>query len=216
MKKAIIFGASGLVGNCILKLLIADSRYEQIIIFLRKPLNYNNPKVAEVISDLKDLKSIQVDFTADEIYCCLGTTISNAGSKEAFRKVDYNLPLAIGNWAQQNTIQKLLVVSSLGADSASKNFYLKTKGEMERDLIKLDLNRLSFFRPSMLLGERTESRPTEAFGKFMMNALSFIFVGPLKKYKAIPANTVAKAMIYVANMKESKQVYESEELFELG
>ncbi|MBL0342547.1 MAG: hypothetical protein IPP71_17585 [Bacteroidetes bacterium] len=154
-------------------------------------------------------------LTGDEIFCCLGTTIKKARTHEAFRKVDFELPLEIGLLAKQKGIQNLLVISSLGADPKSSNFYLKTKGEMEQALMELHLSGLKIFRPSMLLGPRSESRPAEAAGQILMNALSLLFIGPLRKYKAIPATTVALSMIKVANSSDSKITYESEEMADL-
>ncbi len=106
----------------------------------------------------------------------------------------------------------MLVVSSLGADAKSSNFYLRTKGEMEQSLLSMGIKSLHFFRPSMLLGTRDESRPAETFGKIAMQAFSFLFIGGLKKYKAIHAHTVAKAMVKVANNAYADEIYESEEI----
>ena len=211
-KTAILFGATGLIGSYVLQELLKDERYERIILFSRKSLHTGSHKVIEIITGFEDKEIIENHLYGDEIYCCLGTTIRKAGNQEAFRKVDYSLPLMIGVAAKKNGIRKMLVVSSLGADAQSSNFYLRTKGEMEQSLKSLSIPSLHFFRPSMLLGPRTESRPAETIGKIAMEAISFLFIGGLKKYKAIPAHTVAKAMISVANAIQPDDVYESDEI----
>jgi len=211
-KTAILFGASGLIGNYVLQELIKDDRYSQIVLFSRKLLHPGSSKVVEIITSFEDKALLENNLNGDEIYCCLGTTIAKAGNQPAFRKVDYDLPVAIGVAAKKKGITKMLVVSSLGAEATSSNFYLRTKGEMEQSLKSLGLLSLHFFRPSMLLGSRKESRPAETVGKIAMRALSFLFVGGLRKYKAIHAYTVAKAMIAVANSKHTEEVYDSEEI----
>lgn len=211
-KTAIIFGSSGLVGNYLLKELLNDKRYSQITIFVRKPVNIKHMKVKELVVDLYDAQKISELLDGDEVYCCLGTTIKIAGTQEAFRKVDFDLPIMIGTLVKQKGISKLLVVSSLGANPDSNNFYLRTKGEMEQALLNLNIPELKIFRPSMLLGDRKEVRTAEATGKFLMKYLSFAFIGSLRKYKAIHASTVASCMIKAANSDSSKSIYESDEL----
>lgn len=211
-KTAIIFGATGLIGSCVLEQLLQDTRYSKILLISRKLINTGNSKVVEIITGMEDKNLLENQLHGDEIYCCLGTTISKAGTQKAFRKVDYDLPVMIGVTAKKNGVSKMLVVSSLGAEATSSNFYLRTKGEMEQALRSLAIPALHFFRPSMLLGTRTESRPAETVGKFIMNAFSFLFIGRLKKYKAIHAGTVARAMINIANAKVTNDVYDSHEI----
>ncbi len=211
-KKAVIFGASGLVGKNILHALIRDKRYSHITIFLRKSISTRHLKVKEIITDLHDVDTIRESLQCDEIYCCLGSTIKKAGSEEAFKKVDFDLAVMVGELAVNKNIAHFLVVSSLGADANSSNFYLKTKGEMENALIQMNIPGLKIFRPSMLLGPRSESRPLESIGKVVMKSLSFLFIGRLKKYKAIEAKTVAAAMIAAANSEDKKMIFESNEM----
>lgn len=211
-KNAVIFGASGLIGSYLLHALILDERYSHITIFVRKRLPVKHLKIKEIIIDLTDENKIKELLQGDEIYCCLGSTIKKAGSEEAFRKVDFDLPVMLGNLAVEKNINSFLVVSSLGADPKSSNFYLKTKGEMEQALMNLNLKNLKIFRPSMLLGPRSESRPMESIGKVVMKSLGFLFVGGLKKYKAIEASTVAEAMIFAANSTDTKVIYESDDI----
>lgn len=211
-KHAVIFGASGLIGSLLLQELIRDNRYEKITIFLRKTMSTRHLKVKEIIIDMHNSKQIGELLGGDEIFCCLGTTIKKAGTQEAFRKVDFELPVMIGELAKLKNIENLMVVSSLGADAKSGNFYLKTKGEMENALLKMKFKNLKIFRPSMLLGSRSESRPMETIGKALMKSLGFLFVGGLKKYKAIEAKTVAQAMILAANSPSNQQFFESDQI----
>ena len=146
------------------------------------------------------------------MFCCLGTTIAAAGSKEAFRKIDFDLPVKIAEEASKNNIFSFLIISSLGADTKSSNFYYKTKGEMEKTIQKFSFRKISILRPSMLLGGRKEFRLGEIIGKELMRALSFVFVGSLKKYKAIHAQNVAKAMVEIANNDFGKTIFESDEI----
>jgi uncharacterized protein YbjT (DUF2867 family) len=211
-KNAVVFGASGLIGSLLLKELIRDNRYSTITLFLRKSLSTQHLKVKEIVGDFSNPEKLMNDLSGDDVFCCLGTTIKKAGSQDAFRKIDYELPVLIGNVAKKKAIENLFVVSSLGADPTSSNFYLKTKGEMETTLTQMNFKGLKFFRPSMLLGDRSESRPMETLGKVIMKGLGFLFVGGLKKYKAIHAKTVALCMIKAANTPGSKTVFESDEI----
>ena len=215
-KTAILFGSTGLIGSYVLTELLKDSRYSRIILFLRKPLPQTAPRVTEVIMELSEHDDFEKYLFGNEVFICLGTTIRKAGTREAFRQVDFALPVKISLAARINEVSKVLVVSSIGANHKSGNFYLRTKGEMESALQSMGLSFLHIFRPSMLLGPRKESRTGETIGKFVMNTLGFMFIGPFKKYQAIHAHTVAKAMIRVANENHEKLIFESDEIAKLG
>ena len=215
-KTACIFGSTGLVGSCLVSQLIDDSQYEKIIVFNRKKQGNNNPKIVEIVDDYSNLAQNAALLKADEYYCCLGTTIGKAKSKPAFEYVDYNLPIEIGNLAQTNDIKYYLVVSSIGASPKSGNFYLRTKGGMEEALTKLNINNLFIFRPSLILGKRNETRVLESISKVMMIALGFLFVGPIKKYRAIHAKTIAKAMINTIEKLSGKHILESDQIQEMS
>ena len=201
-----------MIGRHVLQELIKDNRYSQIVLYSRKLLHPGSNKVLEIITSFEDKELLENNLNGDEIFCCLGTTLAKAGNRKAFRKVDYDLPVMIAVAAKKKGISKMLVVSSLGADATSGNFYLRTKGEMEQSVRSMGIASLHFFRPSMLLGSRKESRPAETVGKIVMQALSFLMVGGLKKYKAIHAGTVARAMINVANSTTPDEIYESDEI----
>jgi len=216
LKTAIVFGATGLTGSYVLKILSNNENYSKIKIFTRQPCNTGIVKVEEIITDFKNLNEIATQIMGDVVFCCLGTTIKKAGSREAFKKVDFDLPVQIGEIASNNNIPEMLVISSLGADAGSSNFYLRTKGQMEQELKSKYIPHLRFFRPSMLLGSRTESRPGESIGKILMKAFGWLLTGKLKKYKAIHAETVAKAMVKIAGSGDPRSVFESDTISLIG
>lgn len=215
-KTAIVFGATGLVGSVLLKQLSESPVYSEIITFSRKSLGFNHPKIKEVFNYFTDLTTIKSSLYGDDLFCCLGTTIKKAGSKENFKKIDFEMPVHLAKMAEENKIKGFFVVSSIGADAKSSNFYLRTKGEMEKEVLDCNIPKIAIVRPSMLLGKRNEFRFGEEIGKMLMKAFSIFVTGRLRKYRAIQAETVAKAMIIIANDDNSDQdIYESDELEEI-
>lgn len=215
-KTACVFGSTGLTGSVLTELLTSDERYERIIIFNRSGKEYFHPKIIQIVADYELIGNYVTELAADEYYCCLGTTIKKAKTKEAFEYVDYGLPLKIAQIATENQTGKYLVVSSIGASDKSSNFYLRTKGKMEQAVSKSGVNEVYFFRPSILLGQRNEKRLGESIGQIAMKATGFLLWGPLQKYRAIQARTVAAAMIAVANEGFENQIIESDEIEKLG
>lgn len=214
MKTAIIIGATGLTGKALLYQLLEDKQFSTVILFLRKDLNISHPKLVQHCIDFNALEAYKDLIKGDVIFCCLGTTIKTAGSQEAFKKVDYTYPTEFAKIAKQNGVSTFCLQSSLGADSKSNNFYLKVKGETEDYIRELNYVSFSIFRPSMLLGNRTEFRLGETIGKIVMQGLSFMFIGKLKRYKAIHVNQVASAMIkHSTANKTGNIIIENEEMF---
>jgi uncharacterized protein YbjT (DUF2867 family) len=210
-KRAVIFGASGLVGKALVDLLIENEKYSKIIVANRREIGYSSSKVDEKIIDFSKLKSFPDLFDADEIFICLGTTINKAGSKAAFEHVDLELPTEIAMLAEQGNANQVIMISSLGADKNASSFYLSTKGKAEKAL--LDRSTTTYIvRPSMLFGDRSELRIGESIGKFFIKIVGPLMVGRLKKYKGIYADEVAKSMIYILNKNPSESVIESNEL----
>lgn len=213
MKTAIIIGASGLTGRALLQQLLQDDYFAKVIVFVRTKLDITHSKLTQHCIDFDSLDQFQELIKGDVLFCCLGTTIKTAGSQKAFKKVDYTYATEFAKIAKQNNVSTFCLQSSLGADSNSTNFYLKVKGETE-DFIR-ELNFVSFtsFRPSMLLGNRTEFRLGENIGKIVMQVLSFVFIGKLKHYKAIHVNQVASAMIKQSKLnKPGNIVIENDEI----
>lgn len=209
-KTALIAGASGLVGSCVLSLLTADNAFTRIKLITRKPLAVNSEKISEIIVDFNELNQFSQRLAADVVFCCLGTTIKTAGSQANFRKVDFTYCLELAKATKAQGAKQFIFVSSLGADDKSSNFYLRTKGEIETAITALNFDSFCILRPSMLLGNRKETRPGEIIGKVFMQATGFLFAGPLKKYKAIEAQTVARCMVELAkNPEPGKLIFES-------
>ena len=196
MKTALVAGYTGLIGSQLLTILLESSYYDKVIAIGRRSLDIQHPKL---IQQKIDFSNIQLDDpNVDDVYCCLGTTMKKAGSKDKFRLVDFNYPVSLASFCLNNGAKQFLLVSSMGADAKSNIFYNQVKGEVENAISKLGYPRLDIFRPSLLLGPRGESRFAEDFGKAGMKLFGFLFIGPLKNYKAIESSRVAKAMLYFA------------------
>lgn len=208
MKTAMVYGASGLVGENLVRLLLDHSAYAKVKVLVRKKMPLSHEKLSQVVIDFDNPDPASV--VEEEIYCCLGTTIKTAGSKTAFYKVDHDYVVDIARLARSNGVQKFAFVSSMGADANSSIFYSKTKGETEADLVKIGFESLFIFRPSLLLGDRKERRIGEKVGKWVMTNLSFLVPA---RYKAIQASQVAKAMVEIMNSgKAGIHVLESQEI----
>jgi uncharacterized protein YbjT (DUF2867 family) len=210
-KTALIAGATGLVGSHLLNLLCDDVAFSKVKIITRKPLELSKEKVSEIVVDFDSLNQFSQRLTADVVFCCLGTTIKTAGSQDKFRKVDYTYCLELAKAGKAQGAKQFILVSSIGADAKSNNFYLRTKGEIENAIAALNFDSFCILRPSMLLGDRKESRIGESIGKVFMQATGFLLAGPLKKYKAIEAHTVARCMTTLAKDPEKgMMVFESD------
>ncbi len=211
-KTAILFGATGLTGSHVLRKLTQDDRYEVIKVFTRTMPDIKSDKLLIINTGLEDIEQYSEEISGHDLFCCLGTTIKKAGTKENFRKVDLEWPAIISSIASRNGIPNFLIISSIGADPDSSNFYLRTKGEAEKAVQQYGFKKIVILRPSMLLGKRKEFRLLEETGKVLMNPLKFLFRGKLKKYRPIEAERVAKAMIKFANITTSKSIFESHEI----
>jgi uncharacterized protein YbjT (DUF2867 family) len=198
MKTAIIAGASGLIGNDLIKLLIENTNYEKIIAIGRKPLSINSTKLIQIQVDFENLALHQNELFGEDVFCCLGTTIRKAGSESNFKKVDFDYCMNLANVAKQNGAKRFYLVSALGANSSSTIFYNHVKGKLENALIELNFESLYIFRPSLLLGKRTEFRIGEKIMQLIFKPISKIMIGGLRKYAAIESKTVAKSMDYFA------------------
>ncbi len=216
-RTALIAGASGLVGSHLLRMLLQSDRYSQVISVGRRELAIIHPKLDQQIVDFDSLQKSASELAADDVFCCLGTTIKKAGSKEAFYKVDHTYVTQLAEVTLRRNANQFLVVSAMGADAKSRIFYNKMKGEMERDVRALGFQSLHIFHPSLLLGEREEHRTGEAIGAKIMKPLTFLMLGPLRKYRPIQAETVANAMLRVAAQdQKGTKVYPSDEIERLG
>jgi uncharacterized protein YbjT (DUF2867 family) len=210
-RTAIVFGATGLVGTALLGELSNSSGYGMVRIFTRKKTTFSdNEKVKEFIIDFNRLKDFAELIKGDDLFICLGTTIKKAGSVSRMEEIDCGLPLEIAALASVNGVEKIAVVSSLGADSGSSNYYLRIKGEMEKGVMKLNFRTIVIMRPSILFGERTEKRFGEELGKAFMRISGVFLIGRLAKYRGIEGSKVARAMVKAINEKTGTQILESD------
>ena len=216
-KTALVIGSSGLIGSHLVIQLLSNPNFEKVIVFNRRPCLILHPKIEEHIIDFNNLKAIEPYVKGDVMFCTMGTTIKKAGSKEAFRLVDVVYPEQFAEMALHNQVKQFLIISSLGADLHSNNFYLKTKGEIETFLQNSAFKSVSILRPSLLLGDRKEFRLGEKIASYVLPVLSLFLIGPFKKYRAIEAKTVAKAMLEIALQNKSGfNIYPSDELQTIG
>lgn len=216
MKTALIAGSSGLVGSELLRLLESTPIYAKIHVIVRKRIDSESPKVVQHLIDFDKLHAFNPGEPVDHIFCTLGTTIKKAGTKENFRKVDYDYVHALGEKAIEWKAEKFMLVSALGANPKSRIFYNRVKGEIEIALGRLDFPHLFVFRPSLLLGDRTEHRSGEKAAINLYKVINPLFVGKLKKYKGIQAGQVARALLLAALKNEEKmKVFESDEMQDL-
>jgi len=214
--KALVVGATGLVGNICLNQLLVDNFYNEVEVWVRKSTGIKNEKLIERIVDFSQIENMTASGI-DHIYCCIGTTIKKAGSQEAFRKVDYDYVVELGRFAEKHSVSKIIVISSIGAKIDSSNFYLRTKGEMEEDLNQLQIPAIYILQPSFIMGERNEFRFGEKIGQYIIKALGFFLTGKKRKYRGIKAITIAKAMISLAKTGEIKKlIFESDTIQKLG
>ncbi len=197
-----IAGATGLVGRALLDRLLDRSGVGRVTAIVRRPTGRAHPKLQELTVDFERLEEQLEEQlegqSASQVFCCLGTTIAIAGSQQAFRRVDHDYPLALGRAARNAGARRFLVVTAMGANPKSRVFYNRVKGDLEQDLRALDLPELHIFRPSLLLGDRTERRPGERLATVLAAPLSALLLGPLRRYRPIAAANVAEAMMKVA------------------
>ncbi|MFC5450467.1 oxidoreductase [Paenibacillus aestuarii] len=216
-KTACIAGATGLVGGELLKQALALDDYGHITVLVRKELPIRHPKLRQVVVDFERLWEYRELLGADDVFCCLGTTIKIAKTQEAFERVDRHYPLALARLAKEQGCARFLIISAMGANPQSSIFYNRVKGTLEAELRELRLPELHIFRPSLLLGDRGEFRLGERLAAALMRATAFAMAGPLRPYRAIHARTVAWAMLRAARSGvPGTHVYASNRIAELG
>ncbi|HEV8283222.1 MAG TPA: NAD(P)H-binding protein [Chitinophagaceae bacterium] len=194
VKTATVIGATGLIGGELLKFLLNDDYFKTVRVIIRRPFNRGHPKLEKKLVDFNDNDSLLVALDgSDVIFCTVGTTQKKVkGDEQAYRKVDYDIPVHAARFCKMTGCKTFVLVSSVGANSKSGNFYLKLKGEVEDAVKELGIESVHIMRPSMLLGERKEFRLGEKIGQPIMKAFSFLLPS---KYKPVQARDVAKAML---------------------
>lgn len=214
---AAILGASGLVGRYCLETLLKSQQCASVVALNRRELpDKNHPKLKQKLVDFRSLSAMYFDGVTD-LFCALGTTIAKAGSQQEFRRIDYELPLNAARMALSSGVQRMVLVSSVGADPGSKNFYLRTKGELEHGISQFGFEGLYIVRPGLLLGKRNEIRPLEIIAARFAPALNLVLWGKLERYRSVPAQTVGQAMVSAAQQaKPGIFVYEYPEIIRLA
>ena len=197
-KTALLAGASGLIGSQLLPLLLNSERYAKVIVVGRKAVPVMHPKLTQVVTELGKLEDVRLKLIADDVYCCLGTTMKQAGSKEAFFKVDFLYVVQLAALSAGNFAAQFMVVSSMGANAESSVYYSRVKGEMEAAVGQTPFRAIHIFRPSLLLGERAQPRLGERVAAVVLRAVSPLMRGPLLKYRPVTGATVAAAMLRAA------------------
>jgi len=197
-KTALLAGATGLVGSALLPLLLASERYAKVIVVGRRPVAVQHPKLVQVVTELDHLETERLRLIADDVYCCLGTTIRQAGSQAAFYKVDFLYVVQLAALTAANFAAQFLVVSALGADANSRFYYNRVKGEMEEAVGQTPFRVIHIFRPSLLLGQRATPRLGERLGAAALALVRPLLRGSWRKYRPVAAATVAQAMLRAA------------------
>ena len=213
MKKAIVIGATGMVGTQLIQALIENEDYSEILSLVRRPGGITNPKLTERIINFDEPETWSHLVTGNVLFSALGTTIAQAKSKDAQYKVDFTYQYSVAKLAAENGVTHYVLVSSAGANSTSKAFYIKMKGDLEKAILNLPFEIISIIRPGILAGNRIQNRPAEKIGIIIMNVLNNL--GLLKRYRPIHASIVAKAMIMGAKAKQSA-TYTLDKVFKLA
>jgi uncharacterized protein YbjT (DUF2867 family) len=208
LRTAIIAGATGLVGSHVLDDLLADESWSQVVTVGRRTTSRQHEKLEQRILDLGALEAVGLP-PADDIFCCLGTTIKQAGSQAAFRRVDFDFVVALARAGLRGGAKQFLLVSAIGADPASRIFYSRVKGEAEAAVRQLPYRAVQIFRPSLLLGARAEFRFGERVAMLTAPVMPLFLPGPFRRYRPIRAESVARAMVRTAReMPRGPNVFE--------
>ena len=206
---AVVLGASGLTGQKVVQELLNDKDYACVRVLVRNTINTEHPKLKEYIVDFNN----EADFASkmgngDVIFSCIGTTQKKVnGDKDLYNKIDHDIPVNAARIGISHNFKKCLVISSVGANENSSNFFLSLKGKTENSLKQFPFESISIFQPSLLNGRRKETRFKEQLAQTIMDLISFLFLGPFRKYHAIGANTVAQAMVYESKQKKQGIYY---------
>lgn len=216
-KKAILIGATGLIGTDLLQKLLGSTSYSEVLVIARKKIIENNPKLKQLVINFDEIHQHSSEIIGDDIFCCLGSTVKKTPDLTIYKKIDYQYPLDIAQIAFGNGAKNYHLVSSMGANPKSKLFYIRTKGEIERDLQNLSFQSLHIYRPSLLDGHRKEERSAENIMINLMRMINPILVGPFRKYRSIKIEKVAAAMLNQANKNlKGVHIYNSNEIEKIG
>lgn len=212
-KTAIVIGATGSVGTALIRLLIEDPRYVAIIALIRTEIPLSHPKLKQVQINFDSIRDYAHEIKGDTVFCCLGTTAAQTPDKKEYKKIDFKYPLDLAWIAHENGAKSYHLVSAIGADAKSKVFYTKTKGQLELELQKVPYENIHIYRPSILDAKRKQYRLAEDLLNKVMHIVNPLLIGPLRKYRSIKVECVAKAMLrYSLEQKQGVYIHQSDEI----
>jgi uncharacterized protein YbjT (DUF2867 family) len=215
VKTALLFGASGLVGSHVLNQLISNNNYSKIKLFVRSSIDISDPKIEIIQTDFNNLENHREDIKGDDCFFCIGTTKRNSPDKNEYQRIELNIPKQVAQIAKSNNIKSYFFISSGYANSKSSGDYLKYKGLVEEEILNLGFSKTRILRPSFILGNRKEFRLGEKIGIIIFKLLNPLFVGPLRKMRSIHSETIAIAMIKLANENIDQKIFESDQISDL-
>jgi uncharacterized protein YbjT (DUF2867 family) len=200
-KKAVLVGASGLIGGHLLEILLDADTYDEVLILVRKKIHFTHPKLTQLVTDFDQMESHSSSITGDVVFSCLGTTRNKTPDRKLYYKIDHDFPLRLAMMALGNGVKQFHLVSSIGANPDSGTFYIRLKGETERDISALNFYSSFMYEPSMLTGREYETRFGEVFFEELFKIVNHLLIGRWKKYRSISGEAVAKAM-YEQSLKD--------------
>lgn len=192
--KAVLAGATGLIGSELLAILLIEPNYDQILVITRKSTGASHPKLKELIIDFDDLDKYADQINGHAIFCCLGTTRNKTPDKNIYRKIDHDYPVKLAQLGAKNGVVQYHLISAIGANSKSSNYYTRFKGETEEDIKQSGIKSIHIYQPSLITGDRKEFRLMEKIFVGLSFVINPLLIGGLKKYRSIPAKTIARAM----------------------
>jgi len=193
-RKAIIAGASGMIGSELLQIILQDDTYSGVLVIVRKKLSVEHKKLFQLVIDFNHLDKYTSYISGDVLFCCLGSTRKKTPVKSLYYQIDHDFPVNMARLAAKNGVKQFHLVSAIGADPHARNFYSKMKGETARDILQMEIPSLYIYEPSLLTGEREENRTGERFAMAVMKVVDPILFGSWKKYRSVPAKEVARVM----------------------
>lgn len=201
-RTAVVIGATGLTGSNLVKLLLAEDYYSTVRTITRRPIEIFHPRLEEHVIDFSNQEALRNAIgNGDDMFSCIGTTYGKVkGDRKVYREIDFGIAVNAGKYARENGFRQYLLVSAIGANSASANFYVRLKGDVENAIIALEFPALHIFRPAIVYGERKESRLLEKSARALMQAFSFLMLGKYARFKPIPGASVAVAMKEAAKL----------------
>ena len=199
----------------VLNQLIQHSNYSKIKLFVRSSIKVNDRKIELIQTDFNNLEQHREEMMGDECFFCIGTTKKNSPDKNEYQRIELDMPKQVAQIAKSNNIKSYFFVSSGYANSKSSGDYLKYKGLVEEEILSLGFSKVGIMRPSFILGDRKEFRLGEKIGIIIFKLLNPLFIGPLKKMKSIHSETIAKAMIKLANENNNQKIFESDQISDL-